>query len=596
LSPPVVANAAQSGGAAAYPGSPDERKWAARLVGAGCLLTLIYEIAYLAVDRGSLSMSHSWPLFLHLLNVGLYLLALILTLRVGPWMRRHWKAVAFSFSTVLITSSMWLAIITGESEPLFVALMLFLAGTGPFLSWGERTQGLLSLVAVVAFTIAVTQLPHEPADPYQWLGLFIAAAIGLFSTALERRLHRARRRAEDDALKGREILISQERIRVAGQLASGIAHDLNNTLNIIKLRLAAVLSDGSLLNKHGVALQAIERAVEDASLTVARVRELGRTRELSRTESSRLTEVIEEVIDLVRTTIEGKSSLEGIPIRIEAHIGENLPKVNGSPYELRQVFLNLLLNAYEAIDQGGEIAIDAVVCDDRVVVTVSDNGPGILINQLDRIFDPFFTTKGPGGTGLGLSIVKNIMESLGGRITAANAAAGGAVFRLEFPVSTQGALEGSERTLSRLSTRCRFLLVDDDLRNLEALKDVLLLRGHDADTAQSGSEALEKIHGTSRYDIVLCDLAMPGMNAWEVARVALASNPNLSFYIVTGWGELIQADIPSDLTIGGVLSKPIDLDELERIIATVFERTSFRGPKKAANFGYGRLQCTRQEQ
>ena len=125
---------------------------------------------------------------------------------------RHWKTVAFSFSTILITSSMWLTIITGESEPLFVALMLFLAGTGPFLSWGERAQGLLSLVALIAFTIGVTVLPRARSDPYQWLGILIAAAIGLFSTALERRLHRARRRAEEEALKSREILISQERI------------------------------------------------------------------------------------------------------------------------------------------------------------------------------------------------------------------------------------------------------------------------------------------------------------------------------------------------------------------------------------------------
>ena len=139
---------ARVGTEATTSGSPDESKWGARLVGAGCSLTLVYELAYLGFDRGSLWVSHGWPLFLHLLNIGLYLVAVIMTLRVGPWMRRYWKVVAFAFSTILITSSMWLAIITGESEPLFVALMLFLAGTGPFLSWGERIQGLLSLVAL----------------------------------------------------------------------------------------------------------------------------------------------------------------------------------------------------------------------------------------------------------------------------------------------------------------------------------------------------------------------------------------------------------------------------------------------------------------
>jgi signal transduction histidine kinase/CheY-like chemotaxis protein len=557
------------GSAAVLSGRSAESKWAARLVGAGCFLTLIYELAYLAFDRNSLWIKQGWPLFLHLLNVGLYLVALILTLRVGLWMRRHWKAIAFSFSSILILSSMALAILTAESEPLFVALVLFLAGTGPFLSWGERTQGLLSIVAIIAFTIAATQLPHTLSDPYQWLGILIAAAIGLFSTALERRLHRARRRAEDEALKSREILVSQERIRLAGQLASGIAHDLNNTLNVIKLRLAAILSDGDLSNKHEVPLRMIERAVEDAALTVARVRELGRDRGQNRTESSQISEIIEEVIDLVRTTVEGKSSLDGIPIRIEVHVAERLPKVKGSPSELRQVFLNLLLNAYEAIHRGGAIAIRASHRDNMVVVTVSDDGPGIPAEQLERIFDPFFTTKGPGGTGLGLSIVKNIMESSGGRISATNSSLGGAIFGLEFPVARQPARENTTRAIARLSGRCFFLLVDDDLRNLEALKEILLLRGHYADTARSGPEAIEKIQATSPYDIVLCDLAMPGMNGWEVARVALRREPNLNFYIVTGWGEQLESAIPPDLPVRGVLSKPIDLNALEHIIEQV---------------------------
>jgi signal transduction histidine kinase/CheY-like chemotaxis protein len=413
----------------------------------------------------------------------------------------------------------------------------------------------------------VAELPRARADPYQWLGLLIAAAIGLFSTALERRLHRARRRAEDEVLRSREILIGQERIRVAGQLASGIAHDLNNTLNVIKLRLASLLSDDSVLTMHEVSLRSIERAVEDAALTVARVRELGRSREQNRTESSQLSEVISEAIDLVRTTIEGKSSLEGIPIRIQSRISGPLPKVNGSASELRQVFLNLLLNAYDAIHQRGEIVIDSAVLHDAVVVTVTDNGPGIPPEQLEQIFDPFFTTKGPRGTGLGLSIAKNIVESSGGRITASNGSHGGAVFRLMFPIALYSAGVGGESAPSRLSKHCCFLVVDDDVANLEALKEALLLRGHYVDTAQSGSEALEKIGSAPVYDIVLCDLAMPGMNGWEVARGALQANPNLNFYIVTGWGGQTQSEIPPNLRIRGVLSKPIDLAKLERIVA-----------------------------
>ncbi len=105
--------------------SPDEAKWAARLVGAGCLLTLVYEIGYLVFDRHFLWIQNGWPFFLHLVNIGLFLSAAGMTLAVGPWMRRNWKFVAFSFSTTLIASSTWLAIITRQTEPLFIALVLF---------------------------------------------------------------------------------------------------------------------------------------------------------------------------------------------------------------------------------------------------------------------------------------------------------------------------------------------------------------------------------------------------------------------------------------------------------------------------------------
>ncbi len=544
--------------------SADESKWAARLVGAGSLLTLIYELAYLWFDWRSLWLGDRRPLLLHAVNIGLYLAAVLMTLRVGPWLKRHWKKVAFSFSTILILSSTELAIITRNTEPLVVALMLFLAGTGPFLSWGERAQGLLSVVALGAFAIASSRLPSAQSDPYQWLGILIAAAIGLFSTALERRLHRARRLAEEEALRIRELLVNQERLRVAGQLASGIAHDLANSLNVIRLRLQSLVTDDNVTAKHEAALRTIQHAVEDAALTVARVRELGRTRIHHKKESTQISEVITEVIELVRMTTEGRSSLDSIRIKIRSQIPETLPRVNGSASELRQVFLNLLLNAYEAIPDGGEITVAATSRNNTVVVTVADTGPGIATQDLQRIFDPFFTTKGPGGTGLGLSIAKNIVEALGGTIAASNGSNGGAIFKLEFPKASPH--QSGNRADARARLSSRLLLIDDDLQSLEALKQVLLLQGHYADTAQSGAEALKKI-ASAKYDIVLCDLAMPEMNGWTVARSALQIDPKLNFYIVTGWGALAEGEIPPDLPLRGILSKPIDLAELAGVLS-----------------------------
>ena len=175
----------------------EESRWAARLVCAGALLTLLFEVVYLILERRFLSTSDPRILVFHAINIALFLLAALMTLKVGPWMRRHWKPVALGFSSAMIASTTGISVITGETEPLFITLMLFLSGTGPFLSWGERYQALLSMVAIAALAVATRILPERPPDPYQWLGILIAAAIGVFSTALLRRVGRARRQAEE---------------------------------------------------------------------------------------------------------------------------------------------------------------------------------------------------------------------------------------------------------------------------------------------------------------------------------------------------------------------------------------------------------------
>ena len=512
----------------------NEAKWAARLVGAGSLLTLIYETAFLVLDRRFLSLSDPPVLIFHSINIALFLLAVFMVARVGPWMRRHWKTVAFSFSSLMIVSSACIAVETGENEPLALALILFLAGTGPFLCWGEKIQGLLSFVAIASFAV-VNRILSSRVDWYLWLGVLIGAAIGLFSTALERRQRRAQRRAEENLLKSREMLVEQERMRVAGQLAAGIAHDLNNTLNVIQLRFALVVQDQEVVAKHGVRLDAINRAIEDAAQTVARVRELGMRRVAGRNETVQLAEIVSQAIDLTTTSIEGRYLISGKAVRIVSCLEADLPKVRGPASELRQVFLNLLLNASDAMPQGGTIRVESGVEQDTVMVRICDQGIGIAPQNLERIFEPFFSTKGPRGTGLGLSLARKAMETIGGSIAASNQPAGdGAVFTLKFPIArlSNSGIQAHEH--AKCSYSYQFLIVDDDVENIDALKEVLSSGGHLVDTAMSGAEALEKLRLRSDYDVVLCDLNMPGTSGSDVARRSseFASTPE--FFIVTG--------------------------------------------------------------
>ncbi len=163
---------------------------------------------------------------------------------------------------------------------------------------------------------------------------------------------------------------------------------------------------------------------------------------------------------------------------------------------------------------GPEITVDSTIEDSAVVVRVSDNGAGIPPEHIDRIFEPFFTTKGAHGTGLGLSSAREIMESIGGSISAVNRAGGGAVFVLRFPLVKPRAEAAGAQAPADVSGGCRFLLVDDDAENLDSLKEILVRDGHQADTALSRPTGPRKRSTIQPrlHDVILCDLGMPGMN------------------------------------------------------------------------------------
>ncbi len=164
------------------------------------------------------------------------------------------------------------------------------------------------------------------------------------------------------------------------------------------------------------------------------------------------------------------------------------------------------------------------------------------------------------------------MDGIGGTICAANQPGGGAMFVLRFPFATAPAQQAGGQSVAEVPG-CRFLLVDDNADNLDSLKENLVRRGHEVNTALSGTDAIAKLRVDPAYDIILCDLSMPGMNGWEVARQAREIAKDADFYIVTGWGREIEREIPPSLSVSGVLSKPIDLNEIARIAALAHART-----------------------
>jgi CheY-like chemotaxis protein len=232
------------------------------------------------------------------------------------------------------------------------------------------------------------------------------------------------------------------------------------------------------------------------------------------------------------------------------------------------VIVNLLLNARDAMPLGGTIRIVAEQQPNRVVLKVLDEGVGIPLEDLSKIFDPFFTTKGKRGTGLGLSMARGVLARLGGDIVAENRPERGACFTLSFPVAMQPRRSLPSRPPSAPPPGRRILLIDDDADNLEATRMAMELAGQHVDIAHNGRDALDRLRKGTRYDLVLCDLGMPDMNGWRVAREVQVVAPGTTVYMLTGWAQQIALDDPRRRWVKGVLEKPMTLESLRDLLAT----------------------------
>jgi CheY-like chemotaxis protein len=242
-----------------------------------------------------------------------------------------------------------------------------------------------------------------------------------------------------------------------------------------------------------------------------------------------------------------------------------LPLIVGEPAELRQTFLNLLLNAQDAMPAGGTIGIAGNARNDKIIVKVEDEGQGITDENLGRIFDPFFSTKGKDGTGLGLSIASAAMARIGGTISAANRPEGGAVFTLNFPIIRPKPLHNTQDFSSKIAPR-RVLVIDDEPENLQALSALLESKGHTVIRSRSSLEALERLI-YSQVDLVFCDLGMRALNGWEIARRIKSLEDPPAFYLLTGWAAEIRADDPRRELVDAVVAKPVDPRLLDELLA-----------------------------
>ncbi|HYO57466.1 sensor histidine kinase [Archangium sp.] len=240
-------------------------------------------------------------------------------------------------------------------------------------------------------------------------------------------------RAEEELKRTREALAEREHLRTLGEMASGIVHDLGSTLGAARIRLELLQADPEYAARHQDPLEALMRIFTDASTRIHRLQDFARHRPEHPGEQVQLGDVIREARELLRGDLEPRAARKGPGLRIDVSV-PSLPTIHGSAADLRYVFLNLFLNARDAMPQGGTVRVRGFHEGKQVIITVEDEGTGIPETHLGSIFRPFFTTKGDRGTGLGLSMAHGVVSRVGGTITAANRPEGGALFTLTFPV------------------------------------------------------------------------------------------------------------------------------------------------------------------
>lgn len=371
----------------------------------------------------------------------------------------------------------------------------------------------------------------------------------------------------------REALAHSEQLRALGQMASGIAHDLNQKLALIA-GYAELASEE--LARAPVEPQAVDklvavivRAALDGARTLQQLLAFARAHQPEELEPLDLAELLREVAELTAPRWHGATDT-GRGIDLELAVPSATPMmIEGSRSALREAFTNLIFNAVDALVDGGTIRLTAQRVGDQVQAEVSDTGPGIPTELQARIFEPFFTTKGKQGTGLGLAQVAGVVDRHGGELTLDSAPDRGTTFRLSFPVAQRAAAAlAPETPVQQLVAKPRRVLAVDDEPKLRAMIDAMLrLQGHEVIQAASGEEALKLIEESGPFDLVISDVSMgSGMSGWDLADRVHERWPALKIALVSGWGAQIDQEEARRRGVAFVLAKPYGMADLRDLV------------------------------
>lgn len=393
-----------------------------------------------------------------------------------------------------------------------------------------------------------------------------------------------RLQAEEDNRQLQQMLLQSQKMDAMGTLAGGIAHDFNNILAVIygytELAIRKCVADKRLTDDLTQIMVASDRARE----LIGQILTFSRKSDIKR-QPLELVPLIKETLKLLRSSIPAT-------IEIRQQLDTNAVAL-ADPTQIHQVMMNLCTNAYHAMaEKGGTLAVSVKIveitddgravgveipCGSYARIEVSDTGCGMDAVTRQKIFEPYFTTRGK-GAGLGLAVVHGIVKSHGGKITVYSEVGAGSTFHVYLPLATAEA--DADRKGATGETTCAgsgesLLFVDDEQQIREMAGEFFLESGYRIRTCSNGNEALKAFREEPEsYDLVITDMAMPGMSGKDLSRELLALRPELPIILCTGYSELINGDSARELGIREFMQKPVPLNALCAAVTKILNKSA----------------------
>jgi signal transduction histidine kinase/HAMP domain-containing protein len=417
--------------------------------------------------------------------------------------------------------------------------------------------------------------------------------------AHQAQLYDALQQAYENLRQSQETVVQQERLRALGQMASGVAHDINNAISPIALYTESLLERETTLSDRARAyLTTIQTAIHDVARTVSRMREFYRPQEaqaaLARVELDRL---IRGVLELTQARWRDLPQERGAVIELQTDLVNPSAVIMAAENEIRDALTNLVFNAADAMPDGGTLTVrakaalrqpksegsgsqgaDAAESPVEVVyLEVSDTGVGMDPETRRRCLEPFFTTKGERGTGMGLAMVYGMTQRHRAELEIDSAPGEGTTVRLVFPAAPRATdATGRQLALGLPVRPLRILIVDDDPLIIESLRETLRGDGHRVTAAEGGQAGIDAFEAARTrgepYEVVITDLGMPYVDGRKVSAAVKAALPQTPVVLLTGWGQRLTAENQVPPHVDRVLNKPPRLRDLRAALAELVRR------------------------